>query len=111
MVQWAHSGFSVDASVRIPASSAKAREALAQYIVRPPVSLPKLLVEEGGTDTVIHHAPYSDYFKTDTKVFLAVEFLVEVLQHSPDSRSRLIRTYGLYSSRCRPSRAEPHGHA
>ncbi len=30
MVTWAHSGFSVDASVRIPAGSTKAREALAQ---------------------------------------------------------------------------------
>ena len=40
MVEWTHSGFSVDyASIRIPAGSAKTREALAQYIVRPPVSL------------------------------------------------------------------------
>jgi len=113
MVEWAHSGFSVDASIRIPAGSAKAREALAQYIprptagrspargARPPISLQKLLVDEGGTDTVVYRAPYSDYFHTDTKVFPAIEFLVEVLQHLPDSRSRLIRTYGLYSSRGR----------
>jgi hypothetical protein len=43
----------VDASIRIPAGSAKTREALAQYIVRPPVSLEKLLVDEGGPDTVV----------------------------------------------------------
>ncbi|MBE3038044.1 MAG: transposase zinc-binding domain-containing protein, partial [Chloroflexi bacterium] len=43
---WTHSGFSVDLSVKIPASSSKAREALAQYIARPPVSLQKMLVEE-----------------------------------------------------------------
>ena len=88
-------------SIRIQAGSAKTREALAQYIVRPPVSLQNLLVDEGGTDTVIYRAPYSDFFKTDTKVFPAVTFLVEVLQHLPDSRCRLIRTYGLYSSRAR----------
>ena len=52
-------------------------------------------------DTVIYRAPYSDFFKTDTKVFLAVGFLVEVLQHLPDSRCRLIRIYSLYSSRAR----------
>jgi hypothetical protein len=63
--------------------------------------LQKLLVDEAGTDTVIYRAPYSDYFKTDTKVFPAVEFLVEVLQHLPDARRRLVRTYGLYSSRSR----------
>ena len=95
---------SVDASIRIPAGSAKTREALAQYIVRPPVS-------EGGTDTVVYRAAYSNYFHTDTKVFPAIEFLVELLQHLPDSRSRLVRTYGLYSSRCRPSTAAPHGPA
>jgi hypothetical protein len=92
MVTWAHSGFSVDASVRIPAGSTKAREALAQYIpgptagrrpargVRPPVSLQKLLVDEGGTDTVVYHAPYSDYFKTDTKVFPVITEAAQVLK-------------------------------
>jgi hypothetical protein len=109
MLEWTHSGFSLDASIRIPAGSAKTREALAQYIVRPPVSLQNLLVEEGGTDTVVYRAPYSDYFRTDTKIFPAVEFLVEVLQHLPDSRSRLLRTYGLYSSRARGTWARsPH---
>ena len=50
---------------------------------------------------MVYRAPYSDYFHTDTKAFPAIEFLVEVLQHLPDPRSRLIRTYGLYSSRAR----------
>jgi hypothetical protein len=56
---------------------------------------------KGGTDTVIYRAPYSDYSKTDTRVFPAVEFLVEVLQHLPHPRRRLLRTHGLYSSRTR----------
>jgi hypothetical protein len=101
MLHWTHSGFSVDASIRIPATSTRTREALAQYVVRAPVSLQNLLLDEGGTDSVIYRAPYSDFFKTDTKVFPAVRFLAEVLQHLPDSRCRLIRTYGLYSSRAR----------
>ena len=69
--------------------------------MRPPVSLEKLLVKEGGTDTVVYRAAYSDYFHIDTKVFPAVEFPLELLQHLPDSRSRLLRAYGLYSSRAR----------
>ena len=101
MVEWTHSGSQWTHRSAFPAGSAKTREALAQYIVRPPVSLQNLLVDEGGTDTVVYRAAYSDYFHTDTKVFPAVEFLVEVLQHLPDSRRRLIRTYGLYSSRAR----------
>ena len=34
MLDWTHSGFSVDSSVKIPAPSSKTREALAQYIER-----------------------------------------------------------------------------
>jgi hypothetical protein len=101
MLDWTHSGFSVDASIRIPATSTRTREALAQYVVRAPVSLRNLLVDEGGTGTVVYRAPCSDFFKTDTKVFPAVGFRAEALQHLPDSRCRLIRTYGRYSSRAR----------
>jgi hypothetical protein len=109
MLEWTHSGFSLDASIRIPGGSAKTREALAQYIVPPPVSLQNLLVEEAGTHTVVYRAPYNDYFRTDTKVFPAIEFLVEALQHLPDSRSRLLRTYRLYASRARGTWArQPH---
>jgi hypothetical protein len=61
MLEWTHSGFSVDASIHLPAGSSKTHEALAQYIprptagrrpargVRPPVSLQHLLLDEGGT--------------------------------------------------------------
>ena len=90
----------VDSSVRIPAGSTKAREALSQYIVPPPISLQKLLVDE-GRDAVVYRAPYSDYFRTDSKIFPPTAFLAELLQHLPDARNRLIRCYRLYSSRAR----------
>jgi len=101
MLEWTHSGFSVDGSVGIPAGSPKAREALSQYIARPPVSLKKLLVEEGGTDSVLYYTAYNDYFRTNAKLFSASDFLAELLQHLPEPRTRLIRAYGLYSSRAR----------
>jgi hypothetical protein len=93
----------------------------AVYIFSGGLSAVRIL--EGGTDTVVYRAPSCDYFHTDTKAFPAVEFLVELLQHLPDSRRRLIRAYGLYSSRgrgtwsrspscrCRPGTAAPHGPA
>ena len=34
LLSWKHSGFSIDASIRIYGSDAKAREALAQYLLR-----------------------------------------------------------------------------
>jgi hypothetical protein len=60
MLDWTHSGFSVDLTVMIPATSAKTRLSLAEYIpwpsavrstargARPPLSLKKMLVEEHG---------------------------------------------------------------
>jgi hypothetical protein len=41
LINWKHSGFSVDHSIRIPAFSIRGREALSQYIARPPLSLKK----------------------------------------------------------------------
>jgi hypothetical protein len=90
----------VDLSVKIPASSSKAREALAQYIVRPPVSLRKMLVEEHA-GSVLYRSESNPYFHTDSKLFPATEFLVEVLQHLPEAGTRLTRRYGLYCSRSR----------
>jgi hypothetical protein len=60
MLDWTHSGFSVDLSVKIPASSSKARESLAQHKARPPVSLQKMLVEEHA-GSVLYRSEYKQY--------------------------------------------------
>ncbi|GAG16089.1 unnamed protein product, partial [marine sediment metagenome] len=39
LINWRHSGFSVDSSVRIASLSDKAREAPSKYIARPPLTL------------------------------------------------------------------------
>jgi len=50
---------------------------------------------------VLYHTVYNPYFHTNLKVFRATDFIAELLQHLPDPRLRLIRRYGLYSSRSR----------
>jgi len=109
MLDWTHSGFSVDLSVKIGATSSKAREALSQYIprpaagrrpargARPPVSLKKLLVEDHA-GSVLYHTKYIPYFRTNrraghctaSKLFSTTDFLAKVLQHLPDPGIRLI---------------------
>ena len=88
--------------MRIPAASSRTREALAQYIARPPISLSKMLVDEQEA-SVLYRSEYNPYFKTNVKLFPALEFLVQLLQHLPDPRARLVRRYGLNSSRSRGS--------
>ena len=45
--------------------------------------------------TVLCHTAYNPYFRTNRKIFLATDFIAELLQHLPDPRLRLIRRYGL----------------
>jgi len=112
MLEWTRSGFSVDLSVRIPrpaaghspaggpAASSRTREALAQYIARPPICLSKMLVEEHEA-SVLYRSEYNPSFTTNVKLFPAMEFLVQLLQHRSEPRAHLVRRYGLYSSRSR----------
>jgi DNA-directed RNA polymerase subunit RPC12/RpoP len=59
-----------------------------------------MLVEEHG-GSVLYRSEYNPYFKTNQKLFPAIEFVVDLLQHLPDAGAHLIRRYGLYSSRSR----------
>jgi hypothetical protein len=93
-----HSGFSVDNSVPIPASSRKARVNLSQYIVRHPVSLQKILYARSN-GTIIYKTKYNAYWKENIKLFKANDFIAELTQHIPPKHKHLIRYYGLYSSR------------
>ena len=100
MLSWKHPGFSVDASVSIPASSQKARVNLSQYIVRHPVSLKKIMyIEENST--IIYKTKFNEYWKESIKYFKATDFIAELTQHIPSKHKHLIRYYGLYSSRTR----------
>jgi hypothetical protein len=59
-----------------------------------------MLVEE-HEGSVLYRSEYNPYFKTNARLFPALEFLVQLLQHLPDPRTHLLRRYGLYSSRSR----------
>jgi len=100
LLSWKHSGFSIDNSVMLYPHDDKAKEALAQYMARYSVSLKKL-VYEPIKGNVLFHTKYNSYFKENLKVFSAEDFISELVQHVPPPRMRVIRYYGLYSSRSR----------
>jgi hypothetical protein len=99
LINWKHSGFSVDHSIRVPAFSIKAREALSQYIARPPLSLKKISIEENGEATVISFTSDNEFFKGKTEIFPVTRFFLELTQHIPPKGRQYIRRYGLYASR------------
>ena len=100
LLSWKHSGFSIDNSIRIAASDNKAREAIAQYMARCPVSLNKIIYEP-FKGKVIFKTKYNKYFKENLKVYNADEFIARLAQHIPLPRIRLIRYFDLYSSKSR----------
>jgi len=98
LLGWKHSGFSVDNSVGIPASSQKARVNISQYIIRHPVSFKKIMyIKEKGN--ILYHTKYNDYLGENIKLLKAADFIAELTQHIPPKHKHLIRYYGLYSSR------------
>ena len=99
LINWRHSGFSVDNSIHLPAHSTKARKALSQYISRPPLSLKKMSIRENGEATVISYTSDNEFFQGKTEPFSVSRFLLEVTQHIPPRGSQYIRRYGLYASR------------
>jgi hypothetical protein len=99
LINWRHSGFSVNNDVRISAFSDQAREALSQYIARPPLSLKKISIEENGEATTVSYTSDNEFFKGKTETFSVIRFLLELTQHIPPKGCQYIRRYGLYASR------------
>jgi hypothetical protein len=97
---WRHSGFSVDNSVRLDGGDHTARQALAQYIARAPLSIQKLTYDRAG-GKVLYHTSYNPYFKQNTSLWSAPDFIAHLTQFIPPWGVRYIHYYGLYSSRCK----------
>ena len=89
----------MDYAIRVPAFSIRAREALSQYIARPPLSLKKISIEENGVGTVISFSSDNEFFKGKTETFPVMRFFLELTQHIPPKGCQYIRRYGLYASR------------
>lgn len=100
LLRWKHSGFSVDNTVRIAGDDHKARVSLAQYIARAPLSLEKLRYDPLG-EKAVYHSTFNPYLGENLKVWDALDFLALATSFIPPHGVRLIRYFGLYSSRSR----------
>ena len=119
MRSWPHSGFSVDNSIYLASGDRFGLERLAQYILRCPFSLARV-VRLTGEGSVIYRAekdhcrrfpgPASADLRggprRNFQIFTALDFLAELTQHIPDKGEHLVRYYGWYSHRRRGKRAK-----
>ena len=97
---WKNSGFSVNHQVRIPGDDHKTRVALAQYIARAPLSSAKLSYLPAEA-TVRYCSDFNPAIGDSTKVWNVRDFIAAATLFTPPQGVRLIRFYGLYSSRSR----------
>ena len=51
-----------------------------------------MLVEE-HENSVLYRSEHNPYFKIHARLFPALDFLVQLLQHLPDPRAHLVRRY------------------
>ncbi len=111
MRSWRHSGFSVNASVRIAQDDREGMRRLVGYIVRSPLSLSRMLFRtqdgkvvyrashprcwsfpKSGEQTIMEGIPRNH------EIFEPLDFLAEVTQHIPNKGEHQIRYYGWYSN-------------
>jgi len=106
LLSWRHSGFSVHTAVTVPPDDRDGLERLARYLLRPPVSLERLLLDEHA-QTMAYGARARSGLQPNAAPAAPIdpkEFLARVVMHIPDPRRHTIRYYGAYSSVVRARR-------
>ena len=86
---WAHSGFNVDASVRIGAAAA-GRENLARSLIRAPFSMDKTRYDH-ATQTVICKAMMVEGPNRNFEIFDPLDFLAAATSLTPNRSEHLVR--------------------
>ena len=106
LLSWRHSGFSVHTSVTVPPDDRDGLERLARYLLRAPVSLERLHVDEQArTIAYARRAGHGAGLPSSSPPLDPDEFLARVLMHIPEPRLQVIRYSGAYSSVVRARRA------
>jgi len=110
IMKWRHtSGFSAHNGMRIKRDDEQGKEALAQYIIRSPFSLEKIIYKPETGMIVYRSKMTHGRNKSNFKVFEAAEFIAAITRHIPDKSFQLVRYYGWYSNRSRGDRRKEAG--
>jgi len=98
MLSWPHSGFHVHIGARLMPDDHHALDATLRYAARAPVSLCRLQYDREKQQVTYSYT--SAYDKREhVERLSACEFIARLTTHVPGRYERLIRYYGVYSSR------------
>jgi len=105
LLSWKHSGFSVHNQVRLAEGDAQALEALVRYMMRPAVSLSRVVLQPDREQVVYYPKPAGDEGAgAEAERVDTLEFVARVLAQIPEPRKHLVRYYGRYSNASRGRR-------
>ncbi|TPW20370.1 MAG: putative transposase [Elusimicrobia bacterium] len=102
MLAWPHSGFSLDASVRIEAHDRTALGRLLRYVLRPALSLKKLSYD--AAEGVVRYRPGKEGLPW-VLTWPALQFMERFAAIIPPPRKHLVRYYGALGPRSKLRRA------
>jgi hypothetical protein len=94
LLSWSHSGFNLDASVRVKSSDTKGRESISQYLIRAPFSVGKVRYLP-DKNTVIYKTKMVRGMNRDFGIYNPLDFLAVVTPHIPNRGEHMVRYYGL----------------
>jgi hypothetical protein len=94
---WPHPGFNIHNEVKISSNDQQGRIKLAQYIIKAPISLERMIYNKEN-QKVIYKS------KKGTVVFDPLDWLAAITSHIPDKYAQNVRYYGFYSSKSRGMR-------
>ena len=98
LLSWRHhTGFSVDASVKVEPEDEAAVQRLARYILRPPVSLERMAFDE-ASDEVVYTRKAKDGEPGGSEHIDAEDFLARLIAYIPQPRLHTVIFYGWYSN-------------
>ena len=104
LLSWRHhTGFSVDASVKVEPEDGAGLERLARYIARPPVSLERMRWA-GGAEEVAYTLKAKWGEAKGEERLDPLDFLARVLAHVPEPKLHTVHYYGYYSNAARGRR-------
>ena len=101
---WKHSGFSAHANVRLKAGDRKGLKALAEYIVRSPISESKILLSDDGSKVIYRDNKLNPSAGRNFETFDVLEFLAALTSHIPAAGRKQVIYYGYYSQPARGKR-------
>jgi hypothetical protein len=109
LTTWRHPGFSAFVGRPIAPEDKAAIEDIAAYLVKPPVSLEKLVYLDGEKAVLYRSKRMNSGLGRNFQAMDPLEWLARMADHIPDPGKHRTLLYGVYSNRARGGRAEGAG--